>query len=323
MNRVRRVKLTSRSVVFAIAVHGLILLLLGLSIDWNSDSVPMAANKSAPVQAQAIAAADLDEELQKIKDKENEKIKKQQDRENKLKELKEQQEREKSKLAELQNEKKRKQEEAKKAEAKRVDDEQKRKQDEVKRLALEKDQKKKKEQAEKLAAEKKLKADKAKRLAEQKKKEEVARKLAKEEKRKEDEARRIAELERQQKLKRQQAERELQERLEAERMQRNERLATSTFTNQYVAAIQQKVSRNWIRPTGAQQGLTALVAVRVTPGGEVLSARIVRGSGDAVFDRSVINAVLKASPLPFPQDAKFYEFLREFKLEFRPDQLVS
>lgn len=307
MNRVRRVKLTSRSVIFAIAVHGLILLLLGLSIDWNSDSIPMAANKPAPVQAQAIAAADLDKELQKIKDQENAKIKKQQ-------------EREKAKLAELQKEKKRKEDEAKKAEAKRADDEQKRKQDEVKRLAREKDQKK---QAEKLTAEKKRKADEAKRLAEQKKKEEAARKLAEEKKRKEDEARRVAELERQQKLKRQQAERELQERLEAEGKQRNERLATSTFTNQYVAAIQQKVSSNWIRPPGAQQGLTALVAVRVTPGGDVLSARIVRGSGDAVFDRSVINAVLKASPLPFPQDPKFYEFLREFKLEFRPDQLVS
>ena len=305
MNRVRRVKLTSRSIIFAVAVHGLILLLLGVSIDWSSDSIPMAANKPAPVQAQVIAAADLDKALQKIQDKENEKIKKQQD-----------QEREKLKLAELKKEKKRKQEEA---EAQRIADEKQHRKDEAKRLALKKEQK---ERNEKAAAEKKRKKEEAKRIAEKKKKE-AARKLAEEKKRKKEEQRRIAELERKKELQRQQAERDLQERLEAEGKQRNERLATSTFTNQYVAAIQQKVSSNWIRPPGAQQGLTALVAVRVTPGGDVLAARVVRGSGDAVFDRSVINAVLKASPLPFPQDPKFYEFLREFKLEFRPDQLVS
>lgn len=305
MSRIRSVKLTSRSVVFAIAVHGLILLLLGVSIDWNSDSIPMAANKQAPVQAQAIAAADLDKELKKIKDKDSEKIKKQQDQEKKLKELKEEQEREKKKLAELEKK-------AKEAEAQRVVDEKQRQKDDAKRLALKKEQK---EQAEKAAAEKKRKKDEATRLAEKKKKAEAARKLAEEEKRKKEEQRRIADLEREKEL-----ERELQNRLEDER---NERLATSTFTNQYVAAIQQKVSSNWIRPPGAQQGLTALVAVSVTPGGDVLSARVVRGSGDPVFDRSVVNAVLKASPLPFPQDPKLYEFLREFKLEFRPDQLVS
>jgi len=313
VNRVRGVKLTSRSVVFALAVHGLILLLLGLSIDWKSDSIPMAANQAAPVQAQAIAAADLDKELKKIKDREYEKIKKQQDEEKKLKELKEEQEREKKKLADLEKK-------AREAEAQRVIEEQQRKENEAKQLALAKE-KEKKEQTE---AEKKRKEDEAKkkRLAEQKKKEEEAKRLAEEKKREaaEKEKQRLAELKRQEDLKRQQAERELQDRLEDER---NERLATSTFTNQYVAAIQQKVSSNWIRPPGAQQGLTALVAVRVTPAGDVLSARVVRGSGDPIFDRSVINAVLKASPLPFPQDPKFYEFLREFNLDFRPDHLVS
>jgi colicin import membrane protein len=48
-------------------------------------------------------------------------------------------------------------------------------------------------------------------------------------------------------------------------------------------------------------------------------AKVIRGSGDPIFDRSAENAVRKASPLPFPDDSRCYEFIKEFNFEFNPD----
>ena len=59
--------------------------------------------------------------------------------------------------------------------------------------------------------------------------------------------------------------------------------------------------------------------VRLIPGGEVLEAKIVRSSGDAVFDRSVENAVQKASPLPLPENPELLEQFREIEFIFRPE----
>ena len=62
-----------------------------------------------------------------------------------------------------------------------------------------------------------------------------------------------------------------------------------------------------------------IISVKVTRDGEVTSANVVRSSGDAIFDRSAENAVLKASPLPFPGNPKYYEFIKEFQFKFNPD----
>jgi colicin import membrane protein len=57
----------------------------------------------------------------------------------------------------------------------------------------------------------------------------------------------------------------------------------------------------------------------VSRSGEVLSANVVKSSGDSFFDKSAELAVQKASPLPFPSDPKYYEFINEFDLLFKPD----
>jgi colicin import membrane protein len=60
--------------------------------------------------------------------------------------------------------------------------------------------------------------------------------------------------------------------------------------------------------------------VRLDPFGEVLEARIVRSSGNPLFDRSAEAAVKKASPLPVPSDVTIYNrFFREFQFLFRPE----
>lgn len=89
--------------------------------------------------------------------------------------------------------------------------------------------------------------------------------------------------------------------------------------DKFKAIIGQKVERNWNRPLGMAKGLQCIVRVRLVPGGEVLGATVVRGSGNAAFDRSVENAVHKASPLPLPTDPTLFEHYREIEFLFKPE----
>ena len=173
----------------------------------------------------------------------------------------------------------------------------------------------KKRQAELARLEKlKRQADEARRKAEAKKKAEAEarRKAAAEAKRKaEAEARRKAE----EAARRKAAEQALQASLAAER----ERLAAQQrVVDEYVQYIREKVQRSWIKPPGAGSGLSCVVEVRLIPGGEVVDAQIVRGSGDPAFDRSVEAAVFKASPLPVPADPDVMDRFRSLRFEFRP-----
>ena len=58
---------------------------------------------------------------------------------------------------------------------------------------------------------------------------------------------------------------------------------------------------------------------RLIPGGEVTpgSVRVIRSSGNPAFDRSVVAAVYKASPLPVPSGRLFEQF-RNLGLNFKP-----
>ena len=150
------------------------------------------------------------------------------------------------------------------------------------------------------------------------------------ERKRQEEVKRQAELKRQEELKRKQqeeqrqilAEQALQEQLIAEEQQRQEAARAArarSAADKYKAVIRQKVSRNWSRPSGSESGLQCVVRVRLVPGGEVLQATVVRSSGNSVFDRSVENAVFKASPLPLPSDPDLFDYFREIEFVFSPE----
>lgn len=280
--------LSRKSLIYAVGIHVFIAVILLVSFNFKSDQPKLGAAKpkTQPIQAKAVSEADLNRQLQVIEDRENKKKQEKIAAEKKVQELKQQQKEEKEKLAKIKKE----QELLKNKEL------QKKKQAE---LAKKKkaEEKKKAELAKKKKAEEKKKADLArKKKAEEKKKAELAKKRQEEEKRK----------------------KELAERLEAERRQQQ----VASAINQYIPIIRQKVGRNWNRPANVQSGITAKLAVRLTASGDVVSAELIRSSGNPVFDRSVVNAVLKASPLPIPRERGINEEFRALNLNFNPEDLI-
>lgn len=141
---------------------------------------------------------------------------------------------------------------------------------------------------------------------------------------KEKQKRAAAEERRKEEIRRQKlTEQSLQEQLAAEekaRQQTVQAARAATAVDKYRALIRQRVSQSWNRPVGVAKGLKCVVSVRLAPGGEVLSAKVVRSSGNATFDRSVENAVYKAAPLPLPEDPTLFDNFREIEFLFSPEE---
>jgi colicin import membrane protein len=304
-----------------VLAHLALLAVLVFSLDWSP--APSVARKPAPIQAVAIDARKLDAEVErKKKFEEATRLEKQRAEQARLK-----REQEKKQQAEQQRkadaEKKRQLEvERKKAEA-----ETKRKAELRKKAEAEKERQAV-EARKKAEAEKKRQAEEARKKAEAEKKREaeaVRKKAEAEKKRKAEEALKKAEAEKKRQAeearKKAEAEREMRERLaaEQERLRAQRDSAMQRMIDEYGLYIKEKVQRSWIRPSGSSASLSCVVNVRLIPGGEVVDVKIVRGSGNAAFDRSVEAAVFKASPLPVPSDPEVMEKFRSITFEFNPD----
>ncbi|GAB4513065.1 MAG: hypothetical protein Tsb0026_17440 [Sulfuricaulis sp.] len=152
----------------------------------------------------------------------------------------------------------------------------------------------------------------------------IAERRKKEVEEKEKQKRAVSEERRKEEMRRQKlTEQSLQEQLAAEEKTRQQTAQTAraaTAVDKYRALIRQRVSQSWNRPVGVVKGLKCVVSVRLAPGGEVLSAKVVRSSGNAIFDRSVENAVYKAAPLPLPEDPTLFDNFREIEFLFSPEE---
>jgi len=179
-----------------------------------------------------------------------------------------------------------------------------------------------KEKRERQQAEQREKALQEKQRTEQQKEEkqklekEKKEKKEKQEKEKQAQEKAAAEKAKAAQAKEDAAQREIALQLEAE-----ERLLAATESGalaDYQGMISQKVTRNWIRPPGTGAGLECVVVVTQIPGGEVVGVRIDSCNGDAAVRRSIEAAVLKASPLPLPDDASLFD--RSLRFTFKPEQ---
>ena len=276
-----------RAVTYAVLMHLVLLALLAVGLDWTPKAIKPGVK--TPIEAELVSS----DKLKAIEER------KQEDR-------RRQEAEEQRKLDAAAAQKKAA---AEKAAAEKAAAE---------KQKAEAEQKK---QAE-LAAQKKAAAEKQKQAdIAAKKKAEAAeaakKKAAAEAQRKAEAAKQQAEAEKQRKAEeaaRKQAEAELQAQLAAEA----ERARAESALAEFIPYIQERIQRNWLRPAGSPAGLSCLVKVRLIPGGDVVSVNVVRSSGDAVFDRSVETAVLKASPLPLPADANLFKHFREINFNFDP-----
>mgnify|MGYP000983231268 CR=1 FL=1 len=123
----------------------------------------------------------------------------------------------------------------------------------------------------------------------------------------EQEVARRAELERQQALASQQA------------------ASDARAVDTYVAIINRTVASYWDIPPSARNGMTAVLAIRLVPTGEVISVEVLQSSGNAAFDRSVEQAIRKAERFPELRDMSttlFETSFRNLTITFRPEDLL-
>jgi colicin import membrane protein len=279
------------AVTLAVLLHILIVLFLIFGMEWELFPKKVEPKVNV-VQAHAVDAEQLrqkeaEEKAKERKQKEQEAQKRKQAEAQKRKTAEE-----KQRKADL--EAKRKAEVKRKAEAKRKAEV------EAKRKAAVA-AKQKAEAERKAQAEAKRKAEL---VAKQKAEAEAKRKAAAAEAKRKAEA--AAQAER---------ERALQEQLAAEQNARE--------IDRYVAVITQHIEAKWRiqwKPDQLKEQLSCIVKVRLIPGGDVLpgGVSITKSSGNDTFDRTVVDAVYRAAPLPVPSGPLFDSF-RSFNLLFKPE----
>ena len=83
--------------------------------------------------------------------------------------------------------------------------------------------------------------------------------------------------------------------------------------------IQAKIKQYVVVPQNMEGNPQAVFEVVLLPGGEVLSAKLKKSSGNAAYDTAIERAISRAQPLPVPNDTDlFQESFRELNLLFRP-----
>jgi len=309
-----------RFLFYAILVHAVFgtMVVMGLDGEMKTKPVPHAA-----IQATFIDESKIKAEMEKLRlaDEKKKKLaaaeKKKRDdakkarkrEEQRLADLKKKREAERRKLKNEEKQRKQAEQQRKTAEKQREVEEKKRRDVAKKRLADEKKARVEK-QARKQAQLDKLKAEQI--ALEEKMVREEEQRIKQAEERKKQQA--LERIRAEEARLRQQQMAEEQRQLDAARER-----AYQSIVDKHVEIIRQKVTRNWLRPAGSMTGLACTVRVRIIPGGDVLEVSVTKSSGNAVFDRSVETAVLKASPLPLPKDRALFDRFRVLEFIFDPE----
>lgn len=84
----------------------------------------------------------------------------------------------------------------------------------------------------------------------------------------------------------------------------------------WAIALNRHVEKNWVRPPSTGD-FECRVRVQLLPDGTVTNAKIEKSCGSAQLDRSVEDAVYRASPLPKPSDPSVFD--RDLTIRFVPE----
>ena len=107
---------------------------------------------------------------------------------------------------------------------------------------------------------------------------------------------------------------------EQQRVRAEQAAAIGKVVDEYIGKIRAKIKRNIVMPPDVPDNAKVEFGVTLLPGGSVLSVKLVKPSGVAVYDSAVERAILKAQPLPLPPDAALFNKFRELHLKFCPEE---
>lgn len=286
----------SKSFYYSVLLHTVLILIVLIGIDWKARSVIVPASAPGVMKATAIDSKKVAAEVAKLKQVDQKKLDAEQQRQHAAEaRIKREQERlEKLKIEQAQVTR-RKEEENRRLEAETKKLEKAREVASLQKKKAEEDKQRIEEEtrrAAEAAAKRQAEEDK-KRLTEEKRKQEAAK-----------------------------AEAALRAALaaeEAEHAAAAQASADASELGRFIARINSAINDRFVRPPGLPGGLKCTLSVRLIPGGEVIEARVVQSSGNSVFDRQAENAVLKASPLPVPDEPRLFEQMREINFVFDPE----
>lgn len=77
-------------------------------------------------------------------------------------------------------------------------------------------------------------------------------------------------------------------------------VSKGTLFDSYYGKITDEIRREWVYPDMGNKNLEAVVSVLIGRDGTIMVQGVEKSSGDLLFDRSVLKAVLKASPVSPP-----------------------
>ena len=94
-----------------------------------------------------------------------------------------------------------------------------------------------------------------------------------------------------------------------------------TDIEKYSYMIKRQVKENWKRPNNLNINLKTEIQLNLVPTGEILSATIIKGSGNRAFDESAMSAILKVKSFEglTMQMKLFDQHFRNFILIFTPE----
>ena len=275
----------AKSMTGAIVLHAVLLVVLLVNFTRPAkEVVAFDADKIDTVVASAVDEQQLKEQLDAIKKQEEDRERERQEKIDELERLAAEEQQRKQDLEALERKQQAERDAAERLEAER------------KAIALKKKEDEERAERERLEREAREKKERE-RLARIKRERELA-----EKKQREEEEKRLA------------AQKAFEEQLAREQQAQAERRArerTTRAINQALADIENKIKRLRTVSPGVDPWRVARVEIKVDSVGNVLSVNTVIPSGDPRYDKDAESAVLKASPLPLPDQTQFADAHRD------------
>lgn len=86
-----------------------------------------------------------------------------------------------------------------------------------------------------------------------------------------------------------------------------------------IRTIKEVVESNWVKPVSVEQGMIAIINIKMRDDGTLITAKVHQSSGDPAYDISVIQAVKNSFPLleiKGLNNEQFNKYYQEFNFHF-------